>query len=373
MKKYRLLKLLSAVALLGGGAFALASKKAEGQVDKVEATVSTEVTLYINEFNSDGYWNNFSYYLFGGSAGEKTAWPGDYFTNDMKTSTPNEYDQYQYVLTVDTAVYPKLILVGNPQNWGGYQAQTDDLVIADIADNGVFSSNQIPDTNKFNIGTYHYSTKRVYCLDLKGDAYSTHFCHTWATDHSGTSFPGVEMTKVVGSNNVYYADINSALDNVMFNNGSGKQTDTIPSVAAEDAYVIYPDNGYNKLTLQAASFVDSYMKFETKWLDDEGEGVCKTGGWYTAAKSAYLAKTDAQKLEILAHEPTKYRLQAWARANKEDLDFETGAISASYFGISSVDGRESSDLVVIVAIVSVISVSTLAALIVIKKRRAINK
>ncbi len=367
MKKFSIL--FASVAMLFGvglGVGAAVSSDKSEPVLEAKAESST-VTLYINQFDGGGNWNNFSYYLFGGDKGEKAAWPGESFTDDMKTKTPNEYDQYQYVLTVNTADYPKLILVGNPENWGGSQAQTDDLEISKMPNNGLYCGGQITDTNKFEVGYYGYTTKTVYMLDLKGDVYSSkHYCHTFASGKAGTTWPGVEMSKVAGQNNLYSVEINSALDNVIFNNNGGKQTTTIGSVSADDAYVVYPDNGYNKLTLDAVRFVDSYMKFETKWLDNEGDGSCKSAGWYSAAKAAFSGKTAEQKSAILAHEPTQYRLAAWAAANGESFDTSTGVFSSSgnYF-----TATDSNSTLLIVIIISAVSVASLAALLIIKKRK----
>jgi len=353
-------------ALLGVGAV-VGAHQGKAEVKSAEAA-SSEVTLYINHFDGGGYWNNFSYYLFGGSKGEKKAWPGEAFTDDMKTKTPNEYDQYQYVLTVNTADYPKLILVGNPNDWGGSQAQTDDLTIADMTNNGLYCGGQIPDSNKFDVGYYGYSTKTVYMLDLKGDVYSSkHYCHTFASGHAGTTWPGVEMTKVSGSKNLYSVEINSNLDNVIFNNNGGKQTSTIQSVAGNDAYVVYPDNGYNKLTLAAASFVDQYMKFETKWLDDEGDGSCKSAGWYSSAKTAFNGKSAQEKQDILAHEPTSYRLAAWAKANGDKLSESNVLVNAAgTFGYETSIEENSSILVIVFAAISVMAFTTL---LIVKKKR----
>ena len=312
---------------------------------------------------------NFSYYLFGGSKGENAAWPGVAFTDSMKTKTPNEYDQYQYVLTVDTSEYTTLILVGNPANWGGSQAQTDNLTISSMSNNGLYCGGQITSTNKFEVGYYGYSTKTVYLLDLKGNVYnSKHYCHTFATGKNGTTWPGVAMTKVAGQNNLYSTEINSALGNVIFNNNGSNQTSTISSVSDGDSYIVYPDNGYNKTTLDAASFIDKYMKFETKWLDDEGTGQCKASGWYSSAKSAFSTKTSAQKTKILEHDPTKYRMQDWAKANGETFNISTGSFASSP-NVLPIVSNENANIVVIIVIISLVSVTAIGGFFFIRKRK----
>ena len=361
------IKTAIAVALSIGGlgtAVTLSAVAATPKEEKiVEATGTT--TLYINQFDGGGSWSNFSYYLFGGSAGEKTAWPGDPFTDAMKTKTPNEYDQYQYVLEIDTSKYPKLILVGRPSSWSG-EAQTEDLVIADMPNNGLYCGSQIPNTNKFNVGYYTYSTKTVYLHDLKGDVYnSKHFVHTWANGKSGTSWPGVEMELVSGTNNIYSAEINSALQNVIFNNHGSNQTATISNVVDKDTFIVYPDNGYNKTSIDAAKFIDKYMKFETNWLDDEGTGQCKTSGWYTSAKTAFESLSSDVKTQVLEHEPTKYRLEAWAEANGGSFNISTGVFSSNNIKITT----NKPNYTLIILLIGVLGITSLGAFFLLRKKR----
>lgn len=330
--KAKLFVALSACALVGGATAGLLSSK---DAVSTKATASS-TTLYINAFDGGGNWANFSYYLFDSSntSIENAEFPGESFTDSMKTKTPNEYDQYQYVLEIPNT-YDTLILVGNPANWDG-QAQTVDLKISEMSNNGIYCGSQIPDTNKFNVGYYGYSTKTVYMLDLNGDVYSDkHYCHTYASGKNGTTWPGVEMEKVEGSNNLYSAEINSGLDNVIFNNYGSNQTSAISLGGNEDAYIVYPDNGYNLSTLDAVKFIDMYMKFETRWFDVKGTGECKNNGWYASAKAAFESKTDAERTQILLHEPTKARLEAWAVANEESFDTELGVFSASHITLST--------------------------------------
>ncbi len=361
-------------ALLGVGAV-FGAHQGKAEVKSAEAA-SSEVTLYINHFDpgSDkgGSWSNFKYYLFG--TGGNNGWPGQSFTDSMKTKTPNEFDQYQYVLTVDTSKYQSLVLTGNSDSsWGGAFAKTEDFSITSVtsSNNGLYCGAHKgwqTDANVFAVGTYSYTTKTVYMLDLKGDVYtSKHYCHTFATGHVGTTWPGVEMTKVSGSKNLYSVEINSNLDNVIFNNNGGNQTNTITSVAGNDAYVVYPDNGYNKLTLAAASFIDQYMKFETKWLDDEGDGSCKSAGWYSSAKTAFNGKSAQEKQDILAHEPTSYRLAAWAKANGDKLSESNVLVKAAgTFGYETSIEENSSILVIVFAAISVMAFATL---LIVKKKR----
>ncbi len=370
MKKFRLFKALSIFAIAAAGAVAVGVGTKTPKVEAAEAAGST--TLYINQFDGGGNWNNFSYYLFNDSTGAKNAnWPGLLFTDSMKTKTPNEYDQYQYVLEVPDT-YDTLILVGNPSGWGGSQAQTDNLKISDMSNNGIYCGEQIPNTNKFYVGYYGYSTKTVYMLDLKGEVYSSkHYCHTFATGKSGTTWPGVEMTKVSGSKNLYSAEINSALQNVIFNNNGSNQTDTITNVSDGSTYIVYPDNGYNSSTLDAASFIDKYMMFETVWFDQKGTGLCKTNGWYSSAKSAFTTKTSDQKSAILAHEPTQYRFADWAKANGDTLDTSSGTITPSQVLGRIFGSNDDNGLVISIVLISILSVSALATFYIIRKRKHI--
>ena len=346
----------------------------ETKVENVEA-LSGDVTLYINHFDGGGTWNNFSYYLFGGSKGEIASWPGLPFTDSMKTQTPDQYGHYAYKLSFNTSEYSTLVLVGNPNSWGGSQAQTENLVLSDFTNNGLYCGNQIPNTNKFDVGHFAYETKTVYMLDLKGDVYQTnHYCHAFVSQDNptGTTWPGVQMTKVAGQNNLYSAEINADLGSVVFNNNGVHQTDDIHNVSNGDAYVAYPspDRGYNKLTLDAASFIDKYMKFETRWTNVIGTGECKSNGWYSSAKTAFNSKTSAEKTAILTHEPTKVRFANWAAANGDSLNQTTGVItSLSKAIISPISSISNSSATVVVIIVTLVSVTSIGAYVYLRRRK----
>ncbi|MBO4667957.1 MAG: LPXTG cell wall anchor domain-containing protein, partial [Bacilli bacterium] len=178
----------------------------------------------------------------------------------------------------------------------------------------------------------------------------------------------VMMDKVAGSNNLYKVDINSALDNVIFNNNGSNQTETINGIANNNTFIVYPDNGYNSVTLGAATFIDSYMKFETKWLDNKGDGSCKSSGWYSAAKSAFSSKTASEKSDILAHEPTKYRLAAWATANEETFNESTGTFSSNNQTIAIIENSATNTTIIIV-VISTLSLVALGGFFFIKRRK----
>lgn len=333
----------------------------------VEATGTTK-TLYINHFDGRGIWSDFSYYLYG-SGGDNGQFPGEPLTDSMKTSTPNEYDQYQYRLDIDTSSFQYLVLSGEPYDMGGTRAQTGNLSIADMTNNGIYCGGN--SGNIFDVGYYAYSTKKVYLHDLDGSTYATnHYVHTFASGKSGTTWPGVKMTKEAGTNNIYFAEINSALDNVMFNNNDGdNKTDTINGISNGDLFICYPDNGYNRIDLDAAKFIDQYMKFETVWLDEPGDGSCKSAGWYSTAKTQFLYKKEAGKAgAILAHEPTKYRLSAWATANGDTFDPSTATFSSARITpIFSVTGDNNT--MTIVVIISILSITAIGGYFFFRKNR----
>lgn len=375
MKLKHLIATLSLAGVMAIGVGAFVGTRSEAKAESVSAGSSK--TLYINHFNpgSDkgGSWSNFKYYLWG--TGGNNGWPGVAFTDSMKTSTPNEYDEYQYVLTIDTSKYQSLILTGNSDSsWGGAFAKTEDITLSSLGGNGLYCGAHKgwqSDANVFAVGTYTYSTKTVYMLDLKGDVYSTnHYCHTFANGKTGTTWPGVAMTKVAGSNNLYSVEINSVLGNVIFNNNGTKQTATISNVSDGNTYIVYPDNGYNTTILNAATYIDKYMKFETVWTDSDGTGLCKSSGWYSAAKTALNGTYASYKTEIIAHEPTAARLEKWARANGETFNPSTGVFGRVY--VEPISTVTSTSATAIVVIVTLVSLSVIGAYVYVRTRRKEN-
>lgn len=365
---------MSAITLGIGIATNNNSKK---DVELTKADSYNQIKVYVEPFDAGsdkgGKWSNFKYYLFGPK--DDNGWPGAAFTDDMKTKTPNENGMYQYELTIDTSKYQSMVLTGNSDNsWDYAFAKTEDITLSDVANKGIYCGTHQgwqTDANVFSIESYEYKTKKIYLYDIKGSIFNTtHKIHAWADGHSGTTvWPGIDMSKEDGTNNIYFAEINNALNRIIFNDSTDDhKTAEISGFSSGNVFIVYPDNGYNVTSVKASKFIDKYMKFETKWLDDNGDGSCKSAGWYSAAKYEFIFYSDSIKTKILTHEPTKYRLSAWAKANGDTFDPSTATFSSARITpILSVAGDNNA--MTIVVIISILSITAIGGYFFFRKNR----
>lgn len=179
-------------------------------------------------------------------------------------------------------------------------------------------------------------TNTYYALDLNGDLFTgenkSPNAHLFINDslnpQVSTQWPGIGMTKVSETKNIFAIDAWVDLDAVVFNNGSTGTIDL--SLTGNENKVLILSWAYDEtankwtsnkwLSLDAAKFIDSYMKFETDHEDNAGSGKCKTDGWYTSAKNAFNALSEELRTEILSYELVNLRLNAWAAANGDTIN-----------------------------------------------------
>lgn len=186
-------------------------------------------------------------------------------------------------------------------------------------------------------------TNRIYVLDLNGNLLnSTANAYYFNNDYSpalATQWPGIGMSKLSGTNNIYYVDIWVEMTGVLFYNGETTTVDhSITANAGKCLILTWAyDQTINKWTsndwvsLEAAEFIDSYMKFETDHQDNSGSGKCTSQGWYEDAKEAYADLSSTVKEEICSVSIVVDRLVAWATANHESFTItnNTGVFAAT--------------------------------------------
>ena len=187
-------------------------------------------------------------------------------------------------------------------------------------------------------------TNRYYALDLNGDLFTgdqkSPHAHLFINDslnpQISTAWPGYDMSKVSETNNIFAVDAWVDLDTIVFNNGTTGTTDLSLTGNVNKVLILSwaYDQEANKwtsstwLSLDAAKFIDSYMKFETAHEDNKGSGQCKTAGWYSSAKTAFNALSEDLREEILSYELVNARLSAWATANGDTID-NSGLLSSN--------------------------------------------
>lgn len=391
MKKYRLLKLFSALALLGGGAFALSQVKKEAE--SVVADSYSGSTI-IQKNDTDAKWDGcyLAGYLFDDS---HSVW------GPKVANTSNKYQTYSWSgLSFNPT---KIIMLRVPSNWestwdnpwwsgdGGIYARTGNVTL-NSTDVIWMAGNA---TEGSNWGTYQVDAA------VKGgasDSWSVATVDTKLTSvkvsasnalevYGSVTLPADTYFKVVKEDKDWYGGYTA--DSSIQSNLSGGGANNIHNTAAA-TYDFYFDYDGHSIYI-----TDPVLAAADEWAQSFlGENCTATkSGWSSSATSYAALSSGAKSLlsgqEHIDHKDSasSFVEQAVQRYDYVIERFGTnpyndfmGRVTAGKVtpGPQGIRGsyelaQESSNLVVIVAIISVISVSTLAALIVIKKRRAVNK
>lgn len=191
-----------------------------------------------------------------------------------------------------------------------------------------------------------YATERVYVLDKRNNPLcERQKLHAWRDGYqAATTWPGIDMTNLSGY--IYYADIPSIMDRVIFNEGT-QQTATLARVS-DPCFVIEPGWSGAWTSLKAAQFVDGYMKFATIAPSDDTKGTACKEGW-SALYTAYTTTYADDHAKIIAIADVADRLAAWAEANGATFNPENGALStASSLTIVSQSNSYNSTMIIIV-------------------------
>lgn len=397
MKKYRLLKLISAVALLGGGAFALASKKAESV--KADTTVgvgeSGKILLQLNtsEWQSSG--SQIGLYMFNNSV-SKSAW-GDLVT----PSGSSRYVEYSYNLDFTPAQCiafrfdPGVEVMGdwcweNDRGNSAIWSTTGNTDFKDV----VWLGNYYPDSKWTESGAYNLDAV------VKGGASDSWTEATVDTRLTNVKVNADDKIEVYGSvtlpADTYFKVVkegewlgNWDAEPAIKSNFSGDGSSNIHNTAA-GTYSFY--FAYDAKTLWIA---DPIQAEADDWAHDFLSVNCVAtkaqwstmGARYNAmsseAKAKFVAEAhvthDAVVTGFIAQAVQRYDyvIQRYGTGTYADFmgRIDAGKISAGSLAYLDVNynNNNPTNLIVIVSIVSLISASTLVGLIVIKKRKSISK
>ena len=228
------------------------------------------------------------------------------------------------------------------------------------------------------------TTKTNYVLDLNGNLLSSNpKAHCWHTVSEtlsvGDVWPGMDMGTVAGADNLYEIEYWDKFDSLLFNNGT---TDTINFTNVEDGKCLILGWGYDNdagkwtsncwVSLDAAKFIANYLKFAVDGAheDAKGSGLCKTDGWYTAAKGAYEKLSESVQKDVCSSSLALARLQAWARVNEATFVVTdgVGAFSASrtvnMFAMNEVTNNGS-----LIAVVAITALATAAGMFFVFRRK----
>ena len=102
-------------------------------------------------------------------------------------------------------------------------------------------------------------------------------------------------------------------------------------------------------SVEANTFMAKYMKLAT--VTGEGTGLCKTNGWYTAAKAAFNAMTSEARELFLTdsdYEAGADRLRAWATANGEVINASNLLVASSNNTFLNIANNNNSAIIIVI-------------------------
>ena len=295
-------------------------------------------------------------------------WDGQINYNNLQSETGDNY----YFRTFSKVVSEKDL--SNPNIKCNYAA-TYDVSLSPTANHSSI---------KITIVPHGQVNHTVYLLDLNGDCLNVnHKAHVYNAAGLSSEKPGMNMAKVEGTNNIYKLECWNALTTVEFNNyeydggpGNENKAQSITSHINECFILTWDldpedDNHWCSdtwMSLEAAQFIDQKMKFETAHENaGDGSGLCKSAGWYSAAKLAFADLTADQKAEVNGFKRVADRLVAWAKANNETFTGSTFTSPAAVIGGFASEYNSSVFIIVIIA-VSVIGACSIGIYAIRRKR-----
>ena len=271
MKKYRLLKLISAVALLGAGAFALAPKKAEG------ASAAGTQRVYI-DFDSVNFRDNAYLHYWGGASG--SSWAGVHLNTSNKINASSiilsnrnalERDIYYWEIPDDHTTAIINNWDGNSEHdpwnrWDNFDISSHNLFQASDW-NGNYSSWDVvkvtlKKANSTTLTEYHIP---AWCTEDGYSAPTPTSGYRWVEESSGNEF--INGSNLSGDISLEEEEIPATTYTVTFYNGA-EVYDTV--VVNEGGTAVCSKADPTKASVGSIAY-----KF-AGWTDDQGDPISLT-------------------------------------------------------------------------------------------------
>ena len=126
--------------------------------------------------------------------------------------------------------------------------------------------------------------------------------HAYNSKGNNGAFPGVAMSLVSGANYLYSSTVSSYTTGLIFSNGYdgyGNKTGDL-SYDSKEVCIINDDWSVEWSSLEAATFVDKYMKFNSYGPSEKDELTEDCASNYSAARLAFNnLSSDSVRSEVL--------------------------------------------------------------------------
>ena len=217
-------------------------------------------------------------------------------------------------------------------------------------------------------------------LKIDNSIYYTFFDGKYyLTDAGNSSNNYLQRTEKIAdssSNCVYFTiTINSSTGEATINSKSNtskpsfKWNNTIISCYKSDnTYVnpvLYAVNSYNT-TKVADSFAENRLYMST-YASEQGWCKDKDHHYYADAKMVWNAMSDDEKIELSENEDAYARLQAWAKANGDELDSDMNLVTSRTNTIYKI--KDNSTSITIAVIVAFISLTAIGGCFFLRKKK----
>jgi hypothetical protein len=403
MKKSSILKLFSLLTFAAAGAFAVAaakgSKKAE--VAKAETTIdignSGTIMLQLNtaEWKSSG--SKIGLYMFNNSV-SKSAWG-----NLVTPSGSSRFVEYSYSLDFTPAQCIAFRFAPGVETMGEWCWENDrgnEAIWATTNDtdfnNVVWLGNYFPDSKWTESGAYDLSAvvkggSSGSWSEATVDTQLTHVKVNGSDNlevYGEVILPAGTYFKVVkGSGSGTWCGAYSAHSSIQSNLSGGGESNIHNSAAATYEFYFDYDGESVYITDPVMAEADEWAQYFLSHVGCDSKGISLPSGWSACAEEYGKLSGDAKNLIYgsTAKEDGSYIEQAVARydyavahhASLTKFIVNSSSVARASINLEFVNDiystTQSSNLIIIVSIVSLISASTLVGLIVLKKRKVVNK
>ena len=261
------------------------------------STTNTKTYVFSKVDKSAGYvamlslpsgWSTPVYCYAYDSTGNNGTWPGVQMTYDSSSG--------YYTYTVPTTLTsPKVIFTDGTNQYPG--ANQAGLSFSSTG-SWLYKDGSWAEYKGGGKDDFEYEEGYTYFKNTSN--WSTPYFYTWnkSTTVNGGAWPGKAMTVADSASGIYKCATNSAYDMIIFNNGSGTQTEDLSIPTVSSGYVNVYVYGTGWTTKQVASTKGTVV---TKYVDESGNEIASSvsqtgevGAAYTttaATVSGYTLKT----------------------------------------------------------------------------------
>ena len=357
---------LAAVVGVGAGVGSIALNSSKTVETKATGEAASTRRIYC-ENNPNANWENM-YCHYWGEGITGTTWPGI----QMTEYTWNQDDVKTFYLDVPSGVNG-LVFHNNDGS------QTEDIKGTDVTMNFFYIEDNY---GKFIGHGYDATLDKMYALDLFGTYFNgtnKGYLYAWNGAKHNHDWPGNIMWTLSGR--MYYRDLFNTDDYnccIFAEQNGGYESETL-SLNKDQCFVITGVNTHftgSWISVEAAAFIDTYMKFAGEDKIDVSTGSLDTtrcsANYDDAAKEYNKLSDDSVRSDVLSISVVKDRLLNWAAQNGDTVNDDGSEITIHKNAAKTVnfsDNDNNGNTIIAIAVVASITVAAAAGYIFLRRRK----